>query len=133
MNQYKSYKGRYIDFNKPVKIYKNLHNGLFSVMQNNLVVAHIESFILNNVTFKVNESARQKVLKEKKKNVHAFITGLLNNVNCDMSYSRLSAITYNPYKASNFYFRNDEGYNEILLHDFEIVIGNVKNGLFLVD
>ena len=79
--KYQSYKNRNIDFNKQVKIYKNLHNGLFSVMQNGLVVAHIESFLLNNVVFKVNESGRQRVLKEKQKNIHAFITGILKSVN----------------------------------------------------
>lgn len=130
---YQSYKNRPIDFNKQVKIYKNLHNGLFSVMQNNLVVAHIESFTLNNVVFKVNESGRQRVIKEKKKNVHAFICGLLVDVNQGFLHDRLSAISYNPYRASNFYFKGDNDFDEVLLNDFEIVQGNSKQGLFLVD
>lgn len=131
--KYQSYKNRSIDFNKQVKIYKNLHNGLFSVMQNNLVVAHIESFTLNNVVFKVNESGRQRVIKEKKKNVHAFICGLLVDVNQALSQDKLSTISYNPYKASNFYFKGDNNFNKVLLNDFEIVQGDNKQGLFLVD
>lgn len=104
MNQYNSFKGRSIDFNKPVKIYKNLHNGLFSVMQNNLVVAHVESFILDNVTFKVNESGRQKVLKEKKKNVHAFVIGYIKSINIESGLvnSDYTQVRYNPYLASTF-------------------------------
>ena len=134
--KYQSYKNRTIDFNKKVKIYKNLHNGLFSVMQNSLVVAHVESFLLNNVVFKVNESGRQRVIKEKKKNVHAFITGILKSVNEEHALifkGQLSPITYNPYKASNFYFRDDVDCSEVLLHDFELVQGHCKNGLFLIN
>ena len=115
MNNYQSYKNRTIDFIKEVKIYKNLHNGLFSVMQNGLVVAHIESFKMSNPSFKVNEKARLKVIKEGKKNVHAFIIGTLDNVNCinadkdfylQCLYKRLS---YNPYNYNCFYKKVDGG------------------------
>lgn len=133
---YKTYKNRSIDFTKQVKIYKNLHNGLFSVMQNGLVVAHVESFVMNNVSFKVNESGRQRVLKEKKKNVHAFIVGTLQNVNNVLieSLNNISAISYNPYKSSNFYFKDDMTMRPINLHNFEIVGGSCKtNKLFLIN
>lgn len=122
---YKSYKGRNIDFNKPVKIYKNLHNGLFSVMQNNLVVAHIESFILNNVIFKVNESGRQKVLKEKRKNVHAFVTGYIETINVESDVINSSQVRYNPY-ISNTFFTGDE---KTPITKTENLYGNVKLGL----
>jgi hypothetical protein len=36
-----------------------------------LVVGHALSLRLNNVLFQVNEAGRQRVIKEKKKNVHA--------------------------------------------------------------
>lgn len=128
MNQYNSFKGRSIDFNKPVKIYKNLHNGLFSVMQNNLVVAHIESFILDNVIFKVNESGRQKVLKEKKKNVHAFVTGYVKAVNMesDTMNSCHAQVRYNPYLASTFFV----GEEKTPITKTENLCGHVKLGLF---
>lgn len=129
MNQYKSFKGRVIDFNKQVKIYKNLHNGLFSVMQNNLVVAHIESFILDNVIFKVNESGRQKVLKEKKKNVHAFVTGYIKEINCsddDIIISNWhTQVRYNPYIASAFFI----GVNKTPITKTENLYGCTKLGL----
>ena len=127
---YQSYKGRSIDFSKPVKIYKNLHNGLFSVMQNNLVVAHVGSFLMRNVTFKVNEKARQRVILEKKKNVHAFITGTLLSVNESPLFRVDQKITYNPYKYDSFVFADTE--KPALLHSFEVVQGHSKSGLFLV-
>lgn len=127
---YKAYKGRQINFNKPVKVYKNLHNGLFSVMQDNLVVAHVESFTMHNVVFKVNEKARQRVILEKKKNVHAFVAGMLIDVNSKCSFKHGAKITYNPYKYTSFIFADTE--KEALLHNFEVVHGHSKQGLFLI-
>ncbi len=127
---YLNYKGRQIDFNKPVKVYKNLHNGLFSVMQDNLVVAHVESFTMQSVVFKVNQSGRERVIKEGKKNVHAFVTGMLVAVNSGGDFKRDTKITYNPYKYTSFIFADTE--KEVLLHDFEVVQGHSKQGLFLI-
>lgn len=127
---YQSYKGRSIDFTKQVKIYKNLHNGLFSVMQNNLVVAHIESFKMSSVIFKVNESGRQRVIHEKKKNVHAFICGLLQDVNCDIDNVPKVCISYNPYKYDYFYFK--DSLSKVILQSFEIVLGHNKQGMYLI-
>lgn len=106
---YQSFKGRQIDFSQPVEIYKNLHNGLFSVRQNGLVVAHVESFSLSRVFCKVSETGRQKVIREQKKNVHAFLCGYLLEVNCIGSDNGLfemlvhnHKLTYNPYKGGHF-------------------------------
>lgn len=126
---YQSFKGRAIDFTQPVEIYKNLHNGLFSVRQNGLVVAHVESFCLDTVSFKVSEAGRLKVIREKKKNVHAFIRGRMfdvNGVNVQGDlFSRLvanQAIRYNPYQADCF-FRQYEDYQSGLPNG--IVISNM--------
>lgn len=107
--KYKSYKGRTIDQSKKVMIYKNLHNGLFSVRQNGLVVAHVESFSLSRVFCKVSEAGRQKVIREQKKNVHAFLCGELLDVNCVGTENGMfktmvhnNKLTYNPYKLGNF-------------------------------
>lgn len=106
---YQAYKGRSIDFTQQVEIYKNLHNGLFSVRQNGLVVAHVESFSLSRVSCKVSEAGRQKVIRECKKNVHAFLCGKLLEVNCVGTDNGMfeilvhnNKLTYNPYKLGNF-------------------------------
>ena len=65
--EYKAYKGRELDLTKPVKVYKNLHNGMFSVQQAGKVVAHVDTIDLVDVTFKVSESGRQRVLAERKR------------------------------------------------------------------
>ena len=128
---YQSYKGRSIDFNHEVKIYKNLHNGLFSVMQFGLVVAHVESFTMFNVTFKVSESGRQRVIKEKQKNIHAFIIGTLSSVNAEfITTDKCSSITYNPYKASNFYYRNDDTFTPVKLPSCQVINAHCKKGIY---
>lgn len=117
---YKSYKGRTIDKTKKVMIYKNLHNGLFSVKQNGLVVAHVESFCMDSVSFKVSEAGRQRVLKEKKKNVHAYIIGKIFDINklnvkTDFFASLVAnqSIRYNPYKSNCFYRQYEDSQSGI--------------------
>lgn len=105
---YKSYKGRKVDNSKPVMVYKNLHNGLFSIKQGGLVVGHALSLRLNNVLFQVNEAGRQRVIKEKKKNVHAYICGNLLGYDVPSEISDTSRmVSYNPYKGASFYFKDD--------------------------
>lgn len=106
MPAYQSFKGRQIDFNQKVEVYKNLHNGLFSVRQNGLVVAHVETIALSHPRIKVNEKGRQKVIRDKAKNVHAFITGFPNSVNKGFTIDDKHAITYNPYKYKTFVYKD---------------------------
>lgn len=83
-------------------IYRNLHTGGFSVKYRGLVVDRQDSLIAENVTLKVNEIGRQRVINKKRKNVHAYVV-------CDKYISankeridKLPVITYNPYKSSQF-------------------------------
>lgn len=107
MNNYKQFKGREIDFSKPVKVYKNLNNGMFSVAQGGVVVAHVDAITLKAVSFKVSEVGRQRVIATKQKNVHAYVVGEVVAVNEQQPKSigthPPSIIMYNPYKAGYFY------------------------------
>lgn len=117
-----------IDITAPVAIYKNLHNGLFSVKQGGLVVAHVASVTLTSVTLKVSEAGRQRVLRDKQKNVHAFVVGMIKDINkpCDKVGARLS---YNPYKADCFTWC-DSG-SKAILNDNDLLYCDSKKGLFL--
>ena len=106
MLEYQSFKGRKIDINKQVLIYKNLHNGLFSVKQNGLVVAHVESVVLKYGFFDVNQAGRKRVIKEKKKNVHAYVKGFVVSVNTVWKTEQKRLVTYNPYINEHFIFRD---------------------------
>jgi len=95
-----SVKNRTIDKSKPVKVYWNLHRNCYSVQQHGLVVGHTDHIELLDVTFKVSEAGRQRVLKERRKNVHAFVTGYLDDWDADRFWD--VKIVYNPYKYDSF-------------------------------
>jgi hypothetical protein len=92
-----------------VRVYFNLHKNLLSVQSKGKngwrVIAHEESVALRDVKFKVSEAGRQRVLKEKKKNVHAFIEGAIVKGN-----ERISAdtpVSYNPFRGP--FFQSEKG------------------------
>ena len=102
-----------------VFIYFNLHRKCFSVKalegaKKGRVVAHVNDAIVYNPTFKVSEAGRQRVLKERKKNVHAGVVGQwfegeFNAKRCAelMEYTG-RAVTYNPYRFDSFVYKNTE-------------------------
>lgn len=105
----KPYKCRNLDINKPVMIYKNLTNGLWSVKQGGFVVGHCSEFLMRSTGFRVVESTRRRVVAEKKKYVHAYIIGFLfqdfNNIILS-SHFMDGEIKYNPYRRGCFYSKD---------------------------
>lgn len=91
------------DFGKRVFVYYNLHKHVWSIkdLKTNLVIGHCNKVILKDVTYKVYESGRQKVLATKQKNVHAGCVGELIDIETMDEYRRVE-ITYNPYKYDSF-------------------------------
>ena len=93
---------------KKVRVYFNLHKKVFSVQcrKSGRVIAHVNKIFLDDVTYKVRQGGRDKVLKEKRKNVHAFIEGTVTTgkaIKCV-----LGSTTYNPYKYDSFVIRASE-------------------------
>ena len=88
-----------------VRIYYNFHKKLFSVQEKVngswKVVEYTKEIFLRNATFKVSEAGRQRVLKEKRKNVHAFVEGEYSG-KTDVTSSRIRFVRYNPYIAGHF-------------------------------
>ena len=99
-----------IDESKKVFVYKNLHKDCWSIKQDGLVKAHSDSkpIHLYSAMMKVNTKGRERVLKEKRKNVHAGISGYIAHPDpsfaCwdDIGWWEMAPITYNPYKHSSF-------------------------------
>ena len=87
-----------------VFVYFNLHRKCFSVkalegINKGRVIKHAFFVALENVTFKVSEAGRQRVLKEQRKNVHAGVVGTLVN---SLDVVGSERVTYNPYKGNTF-------------------------------
>ena len=114
-----------------VQVYRNLHNGLISIqdLSTGLVLGHASSVDLQHATFIVREAGRQQVIKEKRKNVHAFVRGKVvdvvnfqpfkgrgEGIEDDSPYAwgnstklqrgsmlvTTTKVSYNPYKAPHF-------------------------------
>ncbi len=101
-----------------VFVYFNLHKKCFSIKalegaKKGLVIAHRDTVILTDCRFKVSESGRQRVLREKRKNVHAGVTGIwFEKVFDDKDFEHMSiigqAVTYNPYRYDSFVVKTTE-------------------------
>lgn len=109
-----------------VKIYKNLNNGMFSIValegeKRGMVIGYANSVVLKNVTFRVSQAGRARVLAERQKNVHAFVVGELHTARgyvprlitlpCDLmrpvDVTGDVFVRYDPYKYTSFVALND--------------------------
>lgn len=101
------FKGRTIDPSKDVWIYRNLRPGksmsdrAFSIMQDGLVVGHSDYVVVKDARFVVREGGRQRVLHEKRKNVHAFVVGTIIDPKTPCP-GRWYPVRYNPYVVRTF-------------------------------
>lgn len=105
-------------------VYKNLHNGMWSIRdsESKLVVGHAKALELVEAELKVSEAGRQRVIRERKKNVHAFIRGIAVNVQGFVPFkdrvlhdnvcieprernAEWHRVTYNPYTMDTFQVR----------------------------
>lgn len=142
-----------------VACYKNLHNGMFSIQcregeNYGRVIAHAKKVFIGDPSFVVREKGRQKVLNERKKNVHAFVVGRLasfsgghvrreyehlvdelswhyNNVETFKSFSE--CVEYNPYLYDSFVYAGKSGMVKVsgahfaLLDEDGVFVWNPEN------
>ena len=114
-----------------VQVYRNLNNGLISIqdLSTGLVLGHASAVDLEEANFIVREAGRQQVIREQRKNVHAFVRGKVIDVrnfqpfkgrgegieddspyaNCNSTklqrgsmLGTTTKVSYNPYKAPHF-------------------------------
>jgi hypothetical protein len=111
----------FIDPNKKVRVYRNLHKKCFSVKQNNLVLVHTDHVTLRDCKFIVSKAGQKRVRDEGRKNVHAFVEGYVcatrkadNIVDGAKSDAELDAgktswqkAYYNPYTCDTFINQHD--------------------------
>lgn len=88
-----------------VFVYRNLHNDCFSVrsVDTGRVIAHVKSVQVSDARFIVSEAGRQRVLREKRKNVHAGVEGVLvMDPTLMWRPCRTRVVTYNPLRGPHF-------------------------------
>lgn len=109
-----------------IRAYFNLHKRLFSVQEkvNGVwkVMRHVNFLVLKDVKFKVSEAGRQRVLREKRKSVHAYVYGE-ELTEYEIDSSGHVSIFYDPYKYESFV---DEYLKRVDSVDYLIM--DVQNG-----
>lgn len=99
------------NYDKGYRIYYNLHKHCFSVQAWDVekkgwrLYKHTKRVICLGVKFRVYESGRQKVIKEQKKNVHAFVLADAISTTfpeCFQLNQETPKAYYNPYKCEQF-------------------------------
>ena len=102
-----------IDPEQPVRVFRNLKHDCYSVLQNGKLKLVAKQVRLANVEFRIRESGRQRMIREQKRNVHAFAVGYLldhahpsEGRNLDSLDGRLAF--YNPLQHDSFVDRETE-------------------------
>jgi hypothetical protein len=128
-----------------VRVYRNLNNGKLSIQccVSGHILGHCAEAYLVDVTFVVREGGRQRVLKERRKNVHAFATGTLIWANDFTGYRGRTIdglrdgavlnlvdyepVRYNPYLMSTFCDQDGAA-----IHRAQICLLSTQQGVLVV-
>lgn len=107
------FKGRVVDLDKPVQVYRNLGRvspEFWSIRQGGKVVAHADNLMLRDVTAFVSKRGRERVLREKRKSIHAWLTGYLIGSGMGTTATGTDRmpfkVVYNPYEHETFVVPN---------------------------
>lgn len=78
-------------------------------------VRHYDWLNMRDVTFAVQPAGRQRVIREKQKNVHAYVRGELDSSQLhtgqpfdEGTWDWYDEVTYNPYKYESFVLKHNE-------------------------
>ena len=97
-----------------VMVYWNLHKKCFSVKQKGKVVAHTNYVELIYPSYRVSQSGRNRVLREQRKNVHAYVVGYVAKTpNTSIHFGNVKLVRYNPYENENFVQLEDGRWAEV--------------------
>lgn len=110
-----------------VQVYVNLHltktygQPVYSVRDKRTrrVIDHVTAISLADAHCKVSQAGRERVVRERRKNVHAFVEGTMAPVPPDHQSWR--AGTYNPYRYKTFVDRLTEA--PVVFADYVVLDG----------
>ena len=90
-----------------IRAYYNLHRKCFSVQdyKTGLVIEHTDKLFVTNAMFVVRKSGNERVKKEGKKNVHAFVNGIRHDKPIDTNHCNNYEVKYNPYTMDFFHYK----------------------------
>ena len=92
-----------------VKVYRNLTYKCWTICdaKDGKLYCHADSVDLRDCKFRVQPAGRARVLKEKQKNVHAYVVGKFHDINFNKAQYfpygyKFAQAFYNPYKVETF-------------------------------
>ena len=90
-----------------IRAYYNLHRKCFSVQdyKTGLVIEHTDKLFVTNAMFVVRKSGNERVKKEGKKNVHAFVNGIRQSKWQNTDHCNNYEVKYNPYTMDFFHYK----------------------------
>lgn len=85
-------------------IYFNIHKKCYSVKLRGKVIQHFDNAVVAVPEFRVSATGRERVRRERKKAVHAYIVSNYVHVQCPKFAASTNARTahYNPYNNESF-------------------------------
>lgn len=91
---------------QPLLIAFHLYKKCFSIrcFHTRKVIGYADRIVVSNARFLVSQSGRARVLREKMKNIHAFVQGeyQADLQHAYLAYEYIMEAYYNPYKVSTF-------------------------------
>ena len=83
--------------------YRNLNKpGFFSIRQKGLVVAYEKQMVMYDCKFHVSSSGRKRMVKRRRKAVHAWVSGSRYEELTDLDLSKMEELWYCPYFCEEF-------------------------------
>lgn len=95
------------------QVYRNLHQNLWSIREKKTqkVTDHLVTVCLLDCKFKVGTKGRERVLREKRKNVHAYIEGRFKGTFEEIYLAeKIGEAYYNPYTTEYFMMDGKKNY-----------------------
>ena len=92
--------------------------------------------VLRNVQFKVNQGGRERTIRERRKNVHAWMVGTLVDWSLTDDEARVPCgipVKYNPYYLPSFYYRREDNTDALgtPVYDAEFAAAGSSNGVLV--
>jgi hypothetical protein len=102
------FKGRTIDIDKPIYVYRNLNRKgkWYSIKQDGVVVAHSTAICIRSVECVIMKSGKEKAIKTQQRNVHAYLKGMYDTSGMGTTADRNDlpcVFKYNPFSELGFY------------------------------
>ena len=107
------------------EIYYNINKRIYSIRAKSVPVSYAKTVKVERPIFVVRAGGRAAVLRDKQKNVHAFLKGEMKTLDVEPNTSGLKKVKYDPYKYGYFY--NVDTHEPIYNAEYAILILDKNN------